>query len=125
MPSHIDDYIRLTAQVRKLDLSEILGYGDFMKSTFRKLSKEEHFNWAKCQTYIAAANLLSACAELKIDACPMEGFEPEKYNEILDLNNKGLNASLVTAVGYRSLEDKTQYQVKVRKPEYSLFKTIY
>ena len=65
-----------------------------------------------------------ACAELKIDSTPMEGFEADKYNEILGLTEKGLKADVVLAVGYRSEEDETQHGVKVRKPIEKLFETV-
>ena len=51
----------------------------------------EQNNWTKRQTYLALSNLLIACAELKIDACPMEGFEVDKYNDILGLGVKVKN----------------------------------
>lgn len=124
-PTHVDEFIRNTAEIRKQELSEVKGYGDFIKSTFAKKTVEGHFQWARNQTYLALANLLAACAELRIDACPMEGFEPEKYNQILGLRRKGLNASLVAAVGYRSDLDATQHQAKVRKAESDLFVHIW
>jgi nitroreductase len=46
----------------------------------------------------------------------MEGFEADKYNEILGLNDKNLNATLVCAIGYRSEEDSNQHLKKVRNP---------
>ena len=76
------------------------------------------------QTYIALANAMTACAALKIDSTPMEGFSPKSYSDILNLESKGLQASLVLAIGYRSEEDKTQYSKKVRKPIKDLFETI-
>ena len=51
----------------------------------------------------------------------MEGFEAKAYNEILGLSEKGLNATVVTAIGYRSSEDETQNYAKVRQPENELF----
>jgi nitroreductase len=84
----------------------------------------EWHNWAEKQTYLALANLLNAAAELGIDACPMEGFEPEKYNEILGLDKLGLNATLIAPIGYRSSEDHTQFRKKVRKPKELLFEMI-
>lgn len=77
--------------------------------------------WTSKQTYLALANLMNAAAELKIDVTPMEGFEPEKVNEILGLPAKGLNASLLATIGYRHEEDATQHYAKVRKPINELF----
>ena len=80
--------------------------------------------WTAKQTYIALSNAIAACAELKIDSTPMEGFESEKYNEILGLSSKGLKADVLLAIGYRSDEDKTKYDVKIRKPMESLFEIV-
>jgi hypothetical protein len=54
----------------------------------------------------------------------MEGFLPEKYNEILGLTALGYSASLVAAVGYRHEDDATQHLAKVRKSTEELFETI-
>jgi nitroreductase len=37
------------------------------------------------QCYIAMGFLLETAALLQIDACPMEGFNPAKFDEILGL----------------------------------------
>lgn len=120
----IDDFIKHTAQTRNLDLDRLNGYGDFIKEKIKEKTPEEKTGWLKSQTYLALGNLLNACAELKIDACPMEGFEPEAYNKILNLDVKGLNAAVIAPVGYRHKEDHTIGQLKVRKPIKLLFETI-
>lgn len=122
--NHVDEYLQLKAEIQNLNVADLQGVGDFIKGALSYKSEEEMSNWTAKQTYIALGNLLVAAAELKIDACPMEGFEPQKYNEILGLTDKGLNASLVVAVGYRSEEDKTQLATKVRKSKEILFETI-
>jgi nitroreductase len=122
--SHIDHYIENIAQTRGISIEAVKGYGDFMKNSLVGLSQEKKAIWTSKQTYLALGNLLNAAAELKIDVTPMEGFEPEKYNEILGLNALGLNASLVATVGYRHEEDATQHLAKVRKSTEELFETI-
>ena len=121
---HIDDYVQNIANTRGLTVEDLKGYSDFMKSKIVSLPVDQKAVWTSKQTYLALANLMNAAAELKIDVTPMEGFEPEKYNEILGFNALGLNASLVAAVGYRHEEDATQHYVKVRKPKQELFITI-
>ena len=59
---------------------------------------------------------MTVCAIEKIDACPMEGFSPEKYDEILDLSTKNLEAVLVLPIGYRADNDDNAKRKKVRKP---------
>jgi len=123
-PESIDEFINLTADIRNLSLEKLQGYGDFIKTKLEEKSAAERYYWLKSQTYIALANLLSACAALKIDACPMEGFDAEEYNSILGLRENELNASVVVAVGYRSDEDRTQNLPKVRKPAELLFQSL-
>ncbi len=118
---HIDEYIKQTAELRNLDRNDLKGYGDFMKSKIIEFSDIERLHWTKRQTYLALGNLLNACAELKIDACPMEGFDAEAYNDILDLNDQNLNAAVIAPIGYRSSKDQTQFNSKVRKPLSELF----
>ena len=122
--SHIDAYVQNITDTRGLSVEDLKGYSDFMKSKIVPLPVEQKAVWTSKQTYLALGNLLNAAAELKIDVTPMEGFEPEKYNEILGLDKLGLNASLVAAIGYRHEEDATQHYAKVRKPIEELFETI-
>ena len=121
---HIDEYINLKANTQGLDVESLVDYGNMMKGSMSGLSDAQKSQWTAKQTYIALGNLLAVCSLMRIDACPMEGFEPAKYNDILGLTEKGLNASVIAAVGYRSEEDKTQFLKKVRKAEGSLFESI-
>lgn len=121
---HVDDYLNLTAKAQNMEVKNLSGYGDFMKGKINEMTKSEAFNYTARQTYLALGNLLSACAELKIDSCPMEGFEPEKYNDILGLSEQGLNAAVIVAIGYRSNEDHTQNRPKVRKQFNELFEVL-
>ena len=86
---HIDDYVQNIANTRGLSVEDLQGYSDFMKSKIVPLPVEQKAVWTSKQTYLALGNLLNAAADLKIDVTPMEGFEPEKYNEILGLNEIG------------------------------------
>lgn len=121
---HIDNFLELTAKKQNINVNVLDGYGDFMKEKINEMGIDEQKSWTKRQTYIALSNLLNACAELKIDACPMEGFESEKYNEILGLSKNGLNAAVIAPIGYRSQNDDSQYRKKVRKPFTELFELI-
>lgn len=122
--SHINDYLKLKAEKQSLDFEELKGYGSFMMGKLSEKSAFELEQWTGKQTYIALANLLIACAELKIDACPMEGFNPVEYNKILGLSEKGLNASVIATIGYRSSDDPSQHETKVRKPTAVLFEEL-
>lgn len=120
----INEYIRLVTETRSLQADSLVAYSDFMKGTLHGLSETDFQTWTAKQTYLALGNLLNAAAELKIDVCPMEGFDSKQYNEILGLNALNLSASLVAPIGYRSVDDATQSQKKVRKSISDLFITI-
>lgn len=122
--SIIDKYVNRISQTREIPTESLQGYGDFMKAKILGLSPEQQSVWTAKQTYLALGNLINAAAELKIDVTPMEGFEPEKYNEILQLNELNLNASLVATIGYRHVEDSNQHVKKVRKSKEELFITL-
>src|SRR6187402_693223 len=122
--AEIDNFLNAISVARETPLESLAGYGDFMKSVITPLEPAVKNVWTSKQTYLALGNLLNAAAELKIDVTPMEGFSPAAVNEILGLNELGLNASLIATVGYRSEEDATQHQKKVRKSNKELFITL-
>lgn len=117
----VDDYFENVIDTRNLTKEDVEDYSNTIKSTIGQLSQEQKAQWTAKQAYIVVGNLLSAAAQLRIDACPMEGFQSEEYNKILDLNSKNLNAAVVVTLGYRSAEDDTQHYEKVRKSENQLF----
>jgi nitroreductase len=119
--AEIDASLADTAETRGITIDALKGYGDFMKSKISTLPEDVRNTWTSKQTYLALGNLLNAAAELKIDVTPIEGFEPEKVNEILGLAALGLNASLLATIGYRHEDDVSQHYVKVRKSNKELF----
>ena len=121
---YVDSYLKDIAQTRDLKIEDLAGLKGMLDSTIMKLNPEDQNTWAAKQAYIALGNLLSAAAHLKIDACPMEGFDAEKYDELLNLKEKGLTTAVITTVGYRSEEDSTQFAAKVRKSKNDLINTI-
>ena len=120
----IDLFISTKSKVNKHPINELQGYGSFLKNNLLKKEPKETSIWTTNQVYIALAHLMTACATLQIDSCPIEGFKADDYNTILDLNNRHMNAAVIAAVGYRSNSDLTQEQKKVRKSSSLLFETI-
>lgn len=96
---------------------EILNpFREFLIDKFEEHTPEQTFVWAKNQAYLALGNLLTVCAIEGIDSCPMEGFEPERYDEVLELEKRGLQSVLVLPVGYRANDDMFAEFEKVRRP---------
>jgi nitroreductase len=121
---YIKEYMENVAQTRGMQHSDLDQFAEMIKGASMSLPKEQQETWMAKQTYIALGNLLNVAATLKIDACPMEGFNAEKINTILGLADKGLTATVIAPVGYRSQDDVTQNYKKVRKSNEDLFTTI-
>lgn len=120
----VDGFITRLADTQQVSRSTIVEYGDFIKNDLTEKSLTERTSWLKSQTYIALANLIAGAAELKIDACPMEGFQADKFNEILRLNEQGLNACVIAALGYRHNDDPASARKKFRRTGEELFALI-
>ena len=120
----VDDFMKLNADITEKPIEALEGFSKHLKGDMAGKSPQNMFIWTAKQTYIALANLLTACGERKIDACPMEGIIPSKYDEILELNKKGLTATVACCVGYRHPDDKYQHVKKVRKHLEDLFEDL-
>jgi nitroreductase len=70
--------------------------------------------WAKLQSYIALGQFMLAASLLGLDTCPMEGFVPDKFDEVLGLEGTGYTTAVLCPVGYRSADDRYAELPKVR-----------
>lgn len=83
-------------------------------------SEEKLHEWQNRQLYIALGNLLFAATALEIDSTPIEGFDPQKLDEILGLKEKGFRSVVIASLGYHSEEDFNANLPKSRLPQASL-----
>ena len=120
----IDLFIDTKSKIQKQPVNELQGYGEFLKKNLLNKPPSETAIWTTNQVYIALAHLMTACATLQIDSCPIEGFDIKKYNEILELDERHMNAAVVAPVGYRSNLDNSQNDEKVRKSSGILFEEM-
>lgn len=112
---YIDDYIQLMAKTRGVELTELEGFKTMVQKAVFKLDANDLKNWTTRQAYIALGFFLSTAAVEGIDACPMEGFDNDKFDEILELKNQGLTAVVMATVGFRSDKDAYASLAKVRR----------
>ena len=112
----INRYFELTKNIRNTPEEILKPFREFLLKDFEAKPQQELEQWAINQAYLALGNLLTVCAEEKIDACPMEGFDAEKYDEILKLKEKNLKSVLILPVGYRAEDDIFADFEKVRRP---------
>jgi nitroreductase len=122
--AYLDDYIDNIVTTRNMKKEDLSGMKDMIMNAVISQSQEAKIEWAKRQAYIALGNLLSAAAHYQIDACPMEGFNPEQFNEILELKEKNRDTAVIATLGYRHEDDSLQYAEKVRKSKDELFNII-
>ena len=88
----------------------------FLIENFKTKSDTEKETWAIKQAYLALGNLMTVCATLHIDGCPMEGFSPSDYDTVLGLEALKLKSVLVMPIGYRAKDDFMADLKKVRRP---------
>ena len=121
--SYVDQHVSLMANTRNLPIEKLQGFGMHVKSSIENMKADHVKQWTGKQTYIALGQLLLSCALLKIDATPMEGFDREALDKLLDLSKDGLSASLLCPIGYRHADDPYIALKKVRKTKDTLFET--
>jgi nitroreductase len=113
-PADVDAHVARTAEVRHEPVEALEGLKNAMLGSLARMDAAQAHRWAARQTYIALGFFLSAAAMMGVDACPMEGFQPDKYDEILGLKAQGLGAVVLATAGYRSEEDKYASAAKSR-----------
>lgn len=113
--SEVENYFKLVKEIRNTPNKITNPFKAFLLDDISKKTQEELFLWNKNQAYLALGNLLTVCAIEQIDSCPMEGFLPEKYDEILNLKNYNLTSILALPVGFRAEDCFMKDLEKVRK----------
>ena len=116
--AYVDSFLDHVSKVRNIPLDALAAYrGMLVGGIVNAKDADGRRAWAARQVYIALGTLLTSAALLGIDACPMEGFAPAQFDEILGLEEKGLAAAVICTLGYRSAEDGYAALPKVRFPK--------
>ncbi len=103
-PERINMMFDLTNEVRGFTSEGWENYRQMLLSRYPARSAEVNFEHAARQAYIALGVALVATAFEGVDATPMEGFEPAKVDEILNLKARGLRSVLLVPLGYREAD---------------------
>ncbi|MGB5417551.1 NAD(P)H-dependent oxidoreductase [Algibacter sp.] len=112
----VNSYYNNIKHIRNTSETILKPYREDLVKMMQGMSIQERQQWSTNQAYIVLGNLMTVCAIEGIDSCPMEGFLPSKYDEILKLNEKGLKSVLLLPIGYRAEDDFFSTLKKVRKP---------
>lgn len=118
----VDAHIQHVAEIQGVPVEALAQFrGMLIGGIVQSMDDTARNAWARNQAYIALGNLLTSAALLGIDACPMEGFDRNQYDEILGLKPKGLAAAVIATLGYRATTDKYAHAPKVRFPKEHVF----
>lgn len=111
----VEQYVSLIAETRGLKVEQLADYKKMMLDFISRDASQFDVNaWASKQLYIALGMFLQTAAMLGVDACPMEGINAAKYDEILGLSASGYGTVVVATAGYRSSQDPLAGMKKVR-----------
>ncbi len=80
-------------------------YRQMLLGIYPQRDAEVNYQHAARQAYIGLGTALLAAAELEVDSTPMEGFDPNALDEILDLRSRGLRSVAILPLGYREAEN--------------------
>ncbi len=127
-----DNYTAERIDAVVTQMVEERGDSDLLQSYYASLKDmllprpaEVNHAHAAHQAYIALGFALAAAAELGVDSTPMEGFDPDQVDEILDLRSKGLRAKVLLPLGTRAEDgDWLLPMPKVRKSKAALVTEI-
>lgn len=120
----IDLFVDDIVKTREVTKESLAGFEKMVKGFVGRMSPEAKNAWLKDQVYIALGNLLTTCAVLDIDACPMEGFSAKDFDQVLGLEAKNLRSIALCPVGFRNPEDKYSKIKKVRFSQKELVEFI-
>ncbi|MCC2109456.1 MAG: NAD(P)H-dependent oxidoreductase [Hyphomicrobiales bacterium] len=116
-PERIDMMFDLTNAERGFTSEGWEAYRKMLLSTYPARGPDVNFHHAARQAFIGLGVALVAAAEEEVDSTPMEGFNPGKLDEILDLRARGLRSVAIMPLGYREAANDWLVNLrKVRRP---------
>jgi nitroreductase len=96
-----NQYVLSRFKARGLEGEALQNYIERYSNFIDVRSDSEILFWSKQQTYIAMANMMNGAMAIGIDSCPIEGFETQKVEDILDFDKDEFQVSVILPFGYR------------------------
>lgn len=100
--------VRRAAAAMGVDESELQGLKGAIDGVVNGKDDIQLASWVRAQTYIPLGTMIEAAALLGVDAGPMEGFDHDKFDEILGLTDRNLSSEYAIAFGYRKDDDAAE-----------------
>lgn len=121
----INKMFDLTNEVRGFKNEGWENYRQMLLDSYPQKDAQVNFNHAAKQAYIAFAMSLAAAAFEGVDSTPLEGFDPEALDQILNLKDKNLKSCVMLTLGYKDADNDWLVNLKkVRKSREDLVTTI-
>lgn len=118
----VASYFDLIRSTRQLPEEKLAGFRAMIDKSVVNGTADQNFKWATNQAYIALGFALVSAAVHDVDSVPIEGFNPNALNEILNLDAQNLGSVCMMAIGNRDAEkDYNALLPKVRKSNEDLF----
>ena len=101
----INNAFDMTERIRNFTSEAGTAYRQMLLKIYPARDAEINFTHAAKQVYIGLGTALIAAADAQVDSTPMEGFEPEALDTILNLKEKGLRSVVMLPLGYRKADE--------------------
>ena len=121
----INKMFDLTNETRGFENEGWENYRQMLLNSYPQKDAEVNFQHAARQAYIAFSQAIAAAAFEGVDSTPIEGFDADALDEILNLRAKGLRSCVMLPLGYRDAEkDWLVNLTKARKSKEDLVTII-
>ena len=121
----INTMFDLTNEVRGFKNEGFENYCQMLLNSYPQKDAEVNFQHAARQAYIAFSQAIAQAAFEGVDTTPIEGFDPDALDQILNLREKGLRSCVILPLGYRDADnDWLANLVKVRKSKEDMVTVI-
>ena len=121
----INNAFDMTERIRNFTSEAGTAYRQMLLKVYPARDAEINFTHAAKQVYIGLGTALIAAADAQVDSTPMEGFEPQALDTILNLKEKGLRSVVMLPLGYRKAgEDWLLNLEKVRRTQENFIRWI-
>ena len=101
----INNAFDMTEKIRNFTSESGTAYRQMLLKAYPARDAEINFTHAAKQAYIGLGTALIAAAEAEVDSTPMEGFDPQALDTILNLKEKGLRSVVMLPLGYRKADE--------------------
>lgn len=110
----VAEFVADAAQKQGTSRESLAGYEQVIVNFIQSFSSEGLSAWLAKQVYLALGQLLTVCARMRVDACPLEGFDSEAFDDVLGLRQQNLAATVICPIGFRDPSDRFSQLPRVR-----------